>query len=778
MDAAPRRTVYRFASFTLDLVRGALSAEGGTEIPLRPKAFVLLQLLVENAGRLIDRDEIMTALWPKVTVTDDSITQVIKEIRRVLGDGEQRLLRTVPRRGFLFAVEVSRIDKFPAKLTTESGIPPVAEVEPAAVAAPPSLATESGTSPIMGIEMAVVAASPDPFETPPNPPATSERRQLTIMKCALSGPAFISASRDPEDLQSLLTAFHEHCAAAINRAGGTVDRLQSDGVLAYFGYPQADEYQAERAIRTALKLIETAGQVDTDQLGQLQVRIGVATGLAVIGGQPATAGQPATLAEAAHLAARLAFRAEPDSVLISASTRRLLGELFKLHAWEPIAKEGGGEPIDVWQVTAEAAEESRFEALRGLAVTPLVGREEELELLLRRWEQVKAGRGKVALISGEPGVGKSRLARAFQDAIVGQPHTELRFFCSPHHQDSTLHPFIAQLEHAAGFARGDTDADKLAKLDAVLMQSNRTDKAVVLIAELLSIPTDQQERIRRLDPPARRERTLTALLAQLTGLAKRQPVLVIHEDLHWIDPTSRELLDRTIEQLKDQPVLLLATFRPEFEPPWTGQPNVMSLALTRFDRHDAVAMIAKIAGEDGLPANIVQAIAERTDGVPLFIEEVTKAAIELGAQIAPKMHSAALVPATLQASLTARLDRLGARAKDIAQKGAAIGREFGYELLALIANVPDPQLREALDRLTNSGLLLTRGIPPRSLYLFKHALVQDTAYGTLIRSRRHDLHRKVAEVLETRFSETAAIHPELLAHHFTQAGLYERGIEY
>ncbi|MBV8612482.1 MAG: AAA family ATPase, partial [Acetobacteraceae bacterium] len=435
--------------------------------------------------------------------------------------------------------------------------------------------------------------------------------------------------------------------------------------MACFGYPQADEHQAERAIRAALNLVETTGRIDTGQPGRLQLRIGVASGLAVVGGQPTALG------EAASAAAGLAAAAEPGSVLIAASTRRLVGGLFELCPCEP---------AEAWQVLAETGVESRFEALRGAALAPLVGREEELELLLRRWEQAKAGSGRVVLVSGEPGIGKSRLARALQDAITGQPHVEVRLFCSPHHQDSTLHPSIAQLERAARFNRDDTEDARLAKLDAVLAQSDATDEAVALIAELLSIPTDQRERIQQMSPQVRRERTLAALLAQLSGLAARQPVLVVYEDVHWIDPSSRELLDRIIDQVARLPVLLLASFRPEFQPPWAGQPNVTSLALGRLDQHDSAALVAGVAGADALLPEVAREIAKRTDGVPLFIEEVTRAVLEAGAQagaLSSIPWAALSVPATLHASLLARLDRLGPVAKEVAQKGAAIGREFG-----------------------------------------------------------------------------------------------------
>ncbi|MBV8702408.1 MAG: winged helix-turn-helix domain-containing protein, partial [Acetobacteraceae bacterium] len=499
-------TALCFAGFTLDMAARALVDVEGREVPLRRSEYELLRAFLAAPGRALSRDHLLDAVAGRSSEPfDRSVDVLVGRLRRKIEPepGKPRLIVTVPGVGYRFAVR-------PRPASAESAMPsaPVAEAVP---------------------------------------PLSPERRQLTILHCGLCGPALLAARRDPEDLQQLLVAFHQRVKPVITQAGGTVDRLLSDDVLAFFGYPQADEHQAERAIRAALNVIEIASPIDGGQLGRLQVRVGVATGLAVVSGESAAAGQLTVLGEAAQLAAELASRAEPNSVLISASLRHLVGELFELRASAPIVMEGAGEPVEAWQVVAEAGLESRFEALRGAAPAPLVGREEELELLLRRWAQAKAGSGRVVLISGEPGIGKSRLVRALQDAIAGQPHTELRLFGSPHHQDSALHPFIAQLERAAGFARDDTAEARLAKLDAVLARSNATDEAVALIAELLSIPTDQRERVQQMTPQARRERTLAALLAQLPGLAARYPVLMIYEDLHWIDPTSRELLDRIID---------------------------------------------------------------------------------------------------------------------------------------------------------------------------------------------------------------------------------------
>jgi predicted ATPase len=379
-------------------------------------------------------------------------------------------------------------------------------------------------------------------------------------------------------------------------------------------------------------------------------------------------------------------------------------------------------------------------------------------------------------------VGKSRLAEALTERIAPEPHIRLRWFCSPHHQDSALYPVIAQMERAAGFAHGDAPEVRLAKLQTLLAATEPPLEDVALIAELHGLPSADLAPPLNLTPQRRKEKTFETLLRQVEALARQRPVLMVFDDLHWIDPSSRELLDRLVERVTDWPVLLLALFRPEFQPPWVGQPQVTMLTLARLDRQDTAAMVANVAGNAALPAEIVEEIADRTDGVPLFIEELTKAVLEAGPQapaaLSAMPHSALSVPPTLHASLMARLDRLGPVAREVAQAGATIGREFGYALLASIIDLPEPQLREALDRLTNAGLVFTRGMPPEVGYLFKHALVQDAAYGSLLRSRRQGLHRRIATALEQQFPEIAQVQPTLLAQHCAAAGLAEQAVVY
>ena len=555
-----------------------------------------------------------------------------------------------------------------------------------------------------------------------------------------------------------------------------------DGVLIYFGWPEARETDAERAVRAGLAVAAAVSAAPVS--GEpLQVRIGIATGLVVIG-EPIGSGdsrQQTAVGETPNLAARLQGLAGPDQVVIDAATRRQIGGLFECQDLGTVELKGLPVAVPAWQVLSENRTLGQFEALRSGA-TPLVGRDEEMELLLRRWAQAKAGNGRVVLISAEPGVGKSRLAEALAERIAAEPHIRLRYFCSPHHQDSALYPVIAQMERAAGFAHADEPAARLAKLQALLAATAPPMEDVALIAELHSLPSADLAPPLDVTPQRKKEKTFEALLRQVEGLSRQQPVLMVFDDLHWIDPSSRELLDRVIERVADWPVLLLAMFRPEFQPPWTGQPHVTMLTLARLDRRDTAAMVANVAGNAALPPEIMEEIAERTDGVPLFVEELTKAVLESGAQGAAALsavpHPALSVPATLHASLMARLDRLGPAAKDVAQTGAAIGREFGFGLLASVTDLPEPQLREALDRLTNAGLLFVRGTPPQSSYIFKHALVQDAAYGTLLRSRRQRLHARIAATLEDRFPEIVLAQPALLAQHCAAAGLAEKAVAY
>jgi class 3 adenylate cyclase/predicted ATPase len=628
------------------------------------------------------------------------------------------------------------------------------------------------------------ASAPTPLSDAP--PATdeaatdnAERRQVTVMFSDLVGSTALSARMDLEDLREVISAYQTCVAETVRRFGGFVARYMGDGVLIYFGYPAAHEDDAERAVRAGLALIDAVAALPAPE--PLQVRIGVATGMVVVGDLLGSgeAQEHDIVGETPNLAARLQAIAEPNTVVIAEATHRLLGSLFELQDLGLKDLKGIAGPVESFAVLRASSVESRFEAMHPGVLTALVGREEELELLLRRWAKAKTGEGQVVLLSGEAGIGKSRLAAALMEEIAAEPHTRLRYFCSPQHTDSALYPIIGQFERAAGFAHGDTPQTKVDKLDALLAQSSTSRQDAALFAELLSLPDDGRYPALELAPEQRRQKTLEALDLQLETLARSGPVLTIAEDAHWGDPTSLEAFGRTVDRIANLPVLLIVTFRPEFEAPWVGQPHVTALALNRLGHRNVDTMIDRVIGNKLLPANIRKDIIERTDGIPLFVEEMTKAVLEAGGELEAMQTAAAVpspalaVPASLHASLMARLDRLGP-AKEVAQIGAAIGREFSHALLAAVVRKPEAELGSELDRLIRAGLLFRKGVPPHATYLFKHALVQDAAYGTLLREPRRALHARIAEALESRFAETSESQPEILARHCTEAGLIEK----
>ena len=627
-------------------------------------------------------------------------------------------------------------------------------------------------------EAAAKPANPVPLQTFPD---VAERRQLTVMFCDLVGSTAMSARLDPEDMREVVGSYHRLCADLIAKAGGFVAKYMGDGVLAYFGYPQAHEHDAERAVQAGLALAEAMPKLKTAAGVPLQVRVGIATGLVVVGDLIGSgeAQERGIVGETPNLAARLQALAEPNMVVIAEGTRRLLGDLFELGDLGPKDLKGIAWPVRAWAALRASSVESRFDALHTTGLTALVGREEEFEFLLRRWSQAKTGQGQVVLMSGEAGIGKSRLTAALLERVAGEPHTRLRYFCSPQHTDGALYPIIGQMERAAGLAYDDKPQAKLDKLDAVLAQTSTSPEDTALLAEMLSLPNDGRYPALELTPEQRRQATLEALMSQLVGLAHQRPVLMIVEDAHWVDPTSLEAFGRTVDRIRVLPVLLIVTFRPEFNAQWVGQSQVTSLTLNRLGKREAAAIVTRIFANKELPADMLAEIVERTDGIPLFIEETTKAVLEAESEgaarrtVAAVPSSALAVPASLYASLMARLDRLGP-AREAAQIGSAIGREFSHALLAAVALKPEAELESTLDRLVAAGLLFRQGVPPHASYLFKHALVQDAAYGTLLREPRRALHARIAEALESQFAEIAERQPELLARHCTEAGLIEK----
>jgi class 3 adenylate cyclase/tetratricopeptide (TPR) repeat protein len=626
-------------------------------------------------------------------------------------------------------------------------------------------------------------ATPEPTaRAVPKPQDTAERRQVTVMFSDLVGSTALSVRMDPEDLREVISAYQKSVAETVGRFGGFVAKYMGDGVLIYLGYPQAHEDDAERAVRAGLELIAAVSELNATN--PLQTRIGIATGLVVVGDLigSGSAQEHIIVGETPNLAARLQALAEPDTVVIAESTRKLLGGLFDLHGTSEV--KCIAEPVRAFAALRPSAVESRFKALR-TATTPLVGRDEEIELLMRRWAQAKAGDGCVVLISGEPGIGKSRITEAIQERLGAEPYTRLRFFCSPNHQDSALYPVIAHLERASGFRRDDTAEQRLDKLEALLAQAtNDLGGVAPLLADLLAVPTGERHPPLNLAPQKRKEKTLTALTAQVEGLSAREPVLMVYEDVHWSDPTTRESLDLLIDRVPALRVLMIITFRPEFTPPWIGRPHVTMLTLNRLPRRQGAEIIAHVTGGKALPKEIADQIADRTDGIPLFIEDLTKTVLESGIVSEAGGHYAMTgptaplaIPTSLHASLLARLDSL-APTREVAQIGAALGRSFSYELISAAAGMPPQKLAEALEQLVKAELIFRRGTPPDAEYTFKHALVQDAVYSTLLRNRRQQLHAQIASTLEGKFPEIVATRPALIAQHCAEAGLDAKAVDY
>jgi predicted ATPase/class 3 adenylate cyclase len=615
----------------------------------------------------------------------------------------------------------------------------------------------------------------------------AERRQLTVMFCDLVGSTALAARLDPEDMRHLMALFHRRIAEVIDNCQGIVARYMGDGVLAYFGYPRAHEYDAEQAVRAGLALVEAVANLQTGANSPLQIRVGIATGVAVVGDiiGEGDSQEQAVVGDTPNLAARLQALADPGTVMISASTRRLTGRQFEYRDRGPVVLKGWSEPVPAWEVLSASGVESRFEAQHESEPTPLFGRDEEIELLLRRWRAASQGDGRVVLLTGDPGIGKSHIALALQEQVQADSHTILRYFCSAHHTNSVLFPFVGQLERAARFKRGDSPAQKLAKLKALLVQSGIDgDDTLAVLANLLSVPLEGRSGLPELSPQSRKEKTLAAILAQLERSAAIQPLLVIFEDVHWIDPTSLELLTMAVERVAQLRTLLLITARSEFIPPWPQYAHVTTVSLARLGRSYVAAIISRITGGKTLPQEVMDQILTRTDGVPLFVEELTKTVLEIGVLrehdgqfVLERPLPPLAIPTTLHDSLIARLDRF-APVREVAQIGAVVGRSFSYELLSAVSGLSPVKLEEALGQLVLSELVFCRGEIPHAVYTFKHTLVRDAAYSSLLKARRATLHAGIASVLEQRFPEIVEGEPETLAHHLTEAGLMDKAVHY
>jgi len=618
----------------------------------------------------------------------------------------------------------------------------------------------------------------------------AEHRQLTVMFCDLVGSTELSGRLDAETYRDLILVYQELCTRCVERYEGYVARFFGDGMLVYFGYPRAHEDETQRAIHASLEILEELASLNSGERSQevnLAARIGIATGPVVVGdiiGDGASQ-ESAVIGETPNVAARLQAFAEPNQIIISPATKNLAAGEFNYRSLGEQSLKGVDQPVVVWRVIGERDHGSRFDAARGQQVTPLVGRDEERDILVRRWQRALSGSGQVVMVSGEAGIGKSRLSRGLREQIRDQQHIELNYQCSPFHVSSALYPVINQLERAAGFVPDDNHEAKLDKLEQLLSQStDEINSSARLIADLLSLPANHRYGKVDASPLQQKDQTLQVLVSQLAGLGKDQPVLMVFEDLHWADPTTLELLDLVVAQIPEIPVMLLATHRPDFAPAWTGEAQVYSISLNKLDAINCTALVKSVSGGISLPPEVLDEIITKTDGVPLFVEELTKTVMESGmlrveknSYVLDQPLTSLAIPSTLQDSLMARLDRL-ASVKDIAQIGAVIGREFGHELILAVAGLEDSVLTYGLEKLAEAGLVLRRGTPPQASYLFKHALIQDISYASLLKSRRQQLHAKISTVLVERFPDLIETQPELAAQHFSEAGLVSEAVEY
>ncbi|MDH3599165.1 MAG: winged helix-turn-helix domain-containing protein, partial [Candidatus Tectomicrobia bacterium] len=777
-----------FGLFRLDLADEGLW-RGEEVLRLTNKAFAVLSYLVEHAGQLVTKEALLDAVWPDTFVSDAALTVCIRELRQALADRAQtpHFIETVRGRGYRFIAAVEEALMVPEPTATSLGNalqpcpschhpnPPTARFCNACGTAlqgsPPS---EKGQAP--SAEGAALDA---------------ERRQLTVLFCDLVESTKLSSQLDPEDWRDIVRAYQEVGAAVVARFDGYIAQYLGDGLLVYFGYPQAHEDDAQRAVRAGLGIVEAIGDLNA-RLYQpygvrVGVRLGIHTGLVVVGAMGGGDRQEhLALGEAPNVASRLQALAAPDTVVISATTYRLVQGYFACDALGSHALKGLDTPLDVYRMVQSSASQSRFDIARHHGLPALVGREQEMGLLLERWNHAKAGHGQVVLLSGEAGIGKSRLMQALKDHIAQQSYTQFECRSSPYSQHTAFYPILDLLQRILQWQMGESSEIKLEKLERVLSHYRLAlDESVPLLAHLLSLPLpDDRYPPLNLSPQRQRQKTLDTLLALLLELVEYQPLLFILEDLHWTDPSTLELLERLVDQTPAAALLTLLTSRPPFQPSWSSRSYCTQVTLSRLPRDQVAQMVEEFTGEKPLPGEVMQQLAEKTDGVPLFVEELTKAVLESGMlneadgqYELSETFSALTIPSTLQDTLMARLDHLDT-AKGVAQLGATIGRQFSATLLRAVSHLEEAALQQELDRLVQAELLYPRGVGPQTIYIFKHALIRDAAYQSLLHRTRQHYHQRIADILEAQFPETAEHQPELVAHHYTEARLSEQAIPY
>jgi TOMM system kinase/cyclase fusion protein len=822
--------IYVFADYELDTQRYELRRRG-TLCPLEPQGFNVLVYLVQHRERVVSKEELFAQLWPQQSVSESTLTQRLRAARRTLGDSgqSQHFIKTVHGRGYRFiaAVEEKRIDATVSDAITAAAVMVTVRVCPACQHTNPAEAKFCNAcgAPLLHLCAACKAENPpgsafcnacaaplgrttpalsptevggpDSVISPDrvSPRAESfapeaERRQLTVMFCDLVGSTQLSERLDPEDYRDVVRAYQAVCEAEAERFEGHIAQLLGDALLVYFGWPVAHEDDAQRAVRAGLQMLEAIGSLNgslEQKKGvRLAIRIAIHTGLVVVG-EIGGSGRQERLALGAtpNVAARLEGLAAPNTVVMSASTYQLVQGYFTVEDLGLHTLRGVAAPVQAYQVLQASGVQHRFEVMATHGLTPFVGRDAEIALLSERWRHVLDGMGQVVMLSGEAGIGKSRLVQMLKERVAHEPYTLMEYRCSPYYQHSAFYPIIDFFERILGFTRHDSPGDRLMKLAAALAPLALSgDQTVPLLATLLAIPLDVVDSGHDLTPQQQRQQTLTAVLSVVLALAEQQPVLLIVEDLHWVDPSTQEWLDLLVDQAPTFPLFVLLTCRPTFQHPWGPRTHLMSLMLNRLARDQAALMVTRVAGGKRLPADVVHHIVTQTDGVPLFIEELTKAVLESALVRETDSQyelmgtlSAVAIPTTLQDSLMARLDRLGT-AKGMAQWGATLGRQFSYVLLQAVSQREDATLQRELGSLVEAELLYQRGVVPQATYLFKHALIQEAAYQSLLRSTRQYYHQRAARVLTEQFSETAEAHPELIAHHYTEAACQDQAVPY
>jgi DNA-binding response OmpR family regulator/class 3 adenylate cyclase/predicted ATPase len=754
-EAVP--AVFSFGGCRFDIAGHTFVKANGESVPLTRSEFELLTAFVRNPHRVLSRDYLRRAIVGRgAEPYDRSIDVLVGRLRRKieLFPKAPGFILTISGAGYKFTVT-------PRIVGNEEHPRDVEIKEPVKAAAPDRPGPDEQAANESGFSDALPHLEP-------------QKRQLTVLCCGLA--RVLAAKLDLEDVGGVIRDFQEACGAAIARMGGSIARSTGEELVALFGYRQAHEDDAERAVQAGLDLLERIGELRSPAGDLLDVQIAIATGSVLMGGEHRLIGEPLLIA------ARLRITAPLNAVIVAGSTRKLLGGVFDCIE---LSSQGASEPVAAYRVTGRRAAKSRFEAKRIDKPTPLVGRQHELQQLLALWERAKAGSGQIALVCGEAGIGKSRVCEALLERVTQEQHTPIRYQCSPHHSGSPFHPIIKQLEESAGLGREHLPDVKLEKLEAMLSQARGLLPVdIALYAALLSIPIQGRYPPLELTPQRQKDLQISALIRQILSLADQQPLVIKLADAHWIDSSTLELFDRIVSSISSARVLVLVSFRPEFFTHWLEQSHVNLYRLNRLGRDQTRAIVMDVARGRQLPNEICEQIIDRTDGVPLFVEELTKAMLEselLQATGNPDVTAGLVshldIPMTLADSLTARLDRLGS-AKEIAQIGAAIGREFSYRLVAAVASIPDDALETALAQIAGPELIFVRGEPPDSTYTFKHALVRDAAYATLLRTKRQHLHERIAHALEDHFPEVVETQPELVAHHLAQAGLTERAINY